>query len=33
MGLSFNKRIELVTLEEAGGPEVSGTVEVLFSKA
>ena len=33
MSLSFNKRIELVTLEEAGGPEVSGTVEVLFSKA
>lgn len=33
MALSFNKRIEVVTLAEAGGPEVSGPVEVLFSKA
>lgn len=33
MALSFNKRIELVTLKTASGPEVGGPVEVLFSKA
>lgn len=32
MGLSFTKRIELVTIEEAAGPEAHGSVEVLFSK-